>query len=107
MHDVYVPDEPLVSLPVYFVIFANKQTASKSFGYRCVFLSKFALISSFSWHWPLFLVFFVWALVNGIHFSMSALLHFSLLPACRLTHAMIHGRITGAASAFEASLLER
>jgi len=49
-----------------------------------------------------YFILFICAFVNGIHFSMSSLLHFSLLPARRLTHAVIHGRITGAASAFEA-----
>lgn len=79
----------------------------KPFEYRCVFFYNCSFRSL-----PLpgicrFFCLFICALVNGIHFSMSALLHFSLLPARRLTHAVIHGRITGAASAFEASLLER
>lgn len=74
----------------------------KLFGYRCVFLYNGLLRSL-----PLpgicrFFILFICAFVNGIHFSMSALLHFSLLPPRRLTHAVIHGRITGAASAFEA-----
>lgn len=87
----------------------HKQTnvIKKSFEYRCDFLYKdlfrFLPLPGICWFFSLF----IWALVNGIHFSMSALLHFSLLPARRLTHAVIHGRITGAASAFEASLLER
>ncbi len=108
MHDVCVPDEPLVSLPVYLVDFTNKLTSSKSLLGTCAFFSitvrsdLFPFLAS-----AVFFSLFIFALVNGIYFSMSALLHFSLLPARRLTHAVIHGRITGAASAFEASLLER
>ncbi len=103
-----VPDEPLVSLPVYLVDFTNKLTSSKSLLGTCAFFSitvrsdLFPFLAS-----AVFFSLFIFALVNGIYFSMSALLHFSLLPARRLTHAVIHGRITGAASAFEASLLER
>ncbi len=108
MCDVCVPEEPLVSLPVYLVDFINKWTSPKSLLGTGAFFS----ITVSSDFFPFlasagFFCLFICALVNGIHFSMSALLHFSLLPARRLTHAVIHGRITVAASAFEASLLEQ
>lgn len=108
MRDVCVPDEPWVSLPVYLVVFTNKQMSSKSpLSTGAIFSitvcsDLFPFLAS-----AVFFSLFICTLVNGIHFSMSALLHCSLLPARRLTHAVIHGRITGAASAFEASLLER
>lgn len=107
MRDVCVPDEPLVSLPVYLVDFTNKRTSLES----PLGTGAFFSIKVHSDLFP-FLVsagcfsLFICALVNGIHFSMSALLYFSLLPARQLTHAVIHGKITGAASAFEALLLE-
>lgn len=87
----------------------HKQTnvIKNSFEYRCDFLYNGLFRSLPLPGICLFFSLFICTLVNGIHFSMSALLHFSLLPARRLTHAVIHGRITGAASAFEASLLER
>lgn len=80
MRDVCVPDEPLVSLPVYLVVFTNKLTSSKSSLGTGAFFSITVCYDLFPFLASAGFLFF-----SSVHLwmaSISQCLHFSISHCC-------------------------